>query len=233
MSDMDDEIERLKRVYAGYESSRVRSRWSAANAGNRYLVKERLDKTRELLERIHLWPPASVKILDVGCGTGGELARFRKWGADPSDLIGVDLLPERIEIARRSHPDIAFLCADASALELRDATFDLVLCLTLFTSILDPTMRAAISAEIDRVLKPQGRVLWYDFRVSPPWNPRTISMTRPKIAMLFPRYSQALHSISLLPPLARRLGAMTSALYGPLARVPFLRTHLIGLLEKP
>lgn len=229
---MSEELERLKRVYAGYASSRFRARWNADNPGNQCLVSERVDAARGMLNERGMWPPTDLKILDVGCGAGGELARFLDWGADPSDLFGVDVLCDRIETARRTHPAITFLCSDASRVDFSDGTFDLVLCFTLFTSVLDVRMQHAISREMDRVLKPGGRVLWYDFRVSAPWNPRTIPIRRRRIARLFPDYVLELRSISVLPPLARRLGPLTSTLYPTLARVPLLRTHLIGLLEK-
>jgi len=39
--------------------------------------------------------------------------------------------------------------------------------------------------------------------------------------------------VTLLPPLARRLGPATPLAYPVLAALPPLRSHLIGLLRKP
>ena len=40
------------------------------------------------------------KILDVGCGSGGVLRDFIKYGALPENLYGIDLLEDRIERAK-------------------------------------------------------------------------------------------------------------------------------------
>jgi hypothetical protein len=50
---------------------------------------------------------------------------------------------------------------------------------------------------------------------------------------IFLDYDAQLETITLLPPLARRLGFLTGWLYPTLAAVPWLRTHYIGLLNKP
>jgi len=49
----------------------------------------------------------------------------------------------------------------------------------------------------------------------------------------FAGYEVQLRSLTLLPPLARRLGPWTEALYPLLGLCPWLRTHLVGLLIKP
>jgi hypothetical protein len=97
-----------------------------------------------------------------------------------------------------------------------------------------------VAKEVCRVLKdpdlesrkPGGVVLWYDFRYNNPWNPHTRRMTRQYIRQFFPDFKLRLRAITLLPPVARRLGDLTPLLYPLLAFVPFLRTHYLGLLVK-
>ncbi len=55
-------------------------------------------------------PPGST-VLDMGCGNGTFLSRFRGRGWR---LQGTDLSPTGIEIARSTFPDIEFFLADAS-----------------------------------------------------------------------------------------------------------------------
>jgi ubiquinone/menaquinone biosynthesis C-methylase UbiE len=145
----------------------------------------------------------------------------------------VDLLPDRIEEARERYPDLRFIPANAEALDFPDASFDLVLFFTVFSSILDAGMRARVAREAGRVLRPGGAVLWYDFRVDSPSNPNVRGIRRDAVLDLFPGYDASLRSVTLLPPLARRLGALTRALYPALAALPFLRTHWAGVLVKP
>jgi len=59
---------------------------------------------------------------------------------------------------------------------------------------------------------------------------RGVSASR--VRELFPQLDGRLHPVTLLPPLARRLGPATSTLYPVLGAVPPLRSHLLGVLRK-
>lgn len=228
------EVQRLKAVYQGYAASGfARSKWSAANRGNQAMLREREAVLLDLLSAPHVLPLSQCRILDLGCGTGELLRRFQAWGARAPNLYGIDLLPERIQSARQAHPGIQFQVANAEALPWGSCFFDLVSVFTVFTSILNPGMAANAAREIHRVLAPGGSVIWYDFRWDNPLNPAVKGLSRKGIQQLFPGFRLDLRSISLAPPLARRLGPMTSLLYRPLASLPFLRSHLLGLLVKP
>ena len=43
----------------------------------------------------------------------GELRNFIKYGAKPNHLYGIELLEDRIEIAKDINPNINFNCEDA------------------------------------------------------------------------------------------------------------------------
>ena len=228
------EVDRLREVYQEYAACGLRqTRWSSANRGNRAIQGERERKTRELLQRSGFLPLADKRILDVGCGTGEQLCIFADWGAKPENLFGIDLIPERIRTAQLNFPRIKFQLANAESLPFSDCSFDLVAAFTVFTSILSRQMAANVCTEINRVLTPGGGVLWYDFRMNNPFNKHVRGASRKRIQRLFPGFSMTLEAISLLPPLARRLGALTDRLYAPLGSLPILRTHLLGLLTKP
>jgi SAM-dependent methyltransferase len=227
------EVQRLRSVYQEYTSRGLgSSKWSSSNRGNEAIVHERNQKIRNLLENAGLRPLCERRILDVGCGTGGSLATFMDWGAKPENLFGVDLLPERIQRAQERYPEFTFQQANAESLPFADASFDLVVLFTVFTSILDPIMAANIAREIARVLRRQAAIVWYDFRFNNPFNHHVRGMTRMSISQLFPEFDLRLKPITLLPPLARRMGLMTNVLYPAFARIPFLRTHYLGLLIK-
>jgi ubiquinone/menaquinone biosynthesis C-methylase UbiE len=228
------EVNRLRAVYRQYAACGfAESKWSNLNQGNQAIQTEREGKTRELLRRSGFFPLSSKRILDVGCGTGKQLGTFLEWGAQPEKLFGIDLIPDRVAAARTMFPGITFQLANAESLPYPDGAFDLVAVFTVFTSILNRAMAVNIAHEINRVLAPKGAVLWYDFRMNNPFNPHVTGLSRKRIAGLFPGFGMALEAISLLPPLARHLGALTDRLYITLSALPFLRTHLLGLLTKP
>lgn len=86
--------------------------------------------------------------------------------------------------------------------------------------------------EVNRVLKPGGAIVWYDFIYNNPSNPHVRGISHTAIQKLFPQFRLILHKITLLPPLARRLGPFTPYLYPLLAAIPWFRTHYLGLLIK-
>src|SRR5262249_49418911 len=133
-----------------------------------------------------------------------------------------------------------FDCGNAEQLDFPDGSVDLVVLYTVFSSILDETMARNVADEARRVLRapdpasgrPRGAALWYDVRYANPSNPHTRAMTRQRSPALFPGFRLHLRSITLLPPVARRLGPLTPALYPLLASAPPLRSHYLGLLFK-
>jgi ubiquinone/menaquinone biosynthesis C-methylase UbiE len=121
---------------------------------------------------------------------------------------------------------------NAEQLHFEDATFDLVLLFTVFSSILDGRMACNVASEVCRVLKPGGAVVWYDFRYNSPANRNVRRITRATIQAIFPDFDLHLRTVTVLPPLARRLGRLTPTLYTIFASIPILRTHYLGLLWK-
>ena len=228
------EVERLKKVYRGYEKSRRAAEcWSPTNLGNQFIVRERQAVAKRLFEKHDFFPLADRMILDVGCGGGGELARLLEWGANPGNLYGVDLLPERIEAARARNPNIRFQVANAESLSFPDGAFDIVLLFTVLSSILDENMASRVANEAARVLRLGGAVLLYDFRYRNPYNPNTRPITKTDMLRYFPGFKAETKRVTLMPPAARRLGLLTPYLYPALGWMPFLRTHYIALLISP
>ncbi|MBI4500130.1 MAG: class I SAM-dependent methyltransferase [Gemmatimonadetes bacterium] len=222
------------RIRAAYARRVVDGRYSWFDAGNLLAMHERERSALRVLAAAGLTPLAERRILEVGCGTGAWLRDFVKWGADPKRLYGVDLLSERVEQARRLCPaGVTLECRNAAQLGFEDASFDLLLQSTVFTSILDRALRRAVAAEMVRVLRPGGVILWYDYHVNNPRNPDVRGVPRREIAELFPGCSVHLRPVTLAPPLARMLAPRAWLLCQLLERVPGLRTHYLGLIRKP
>ena len=66
-----------------------------------------------------------------------------------------------------------------------------------------------------------------------PERPSVRGVRRSCLESCFPGFSCHWQSLTLLPPLARKLGALTAFAYPVLAAIAPLRTHFLGLLVKP
>ena len=227
------ESERIRQVYASYrERGLHHGKWSEQNRGNRAILRERQTMAASMLAEAGCLPLQNQEVLEVGCGSGKVLRSLVEMGAAPARCHGVDLLPDRIDAARLVLPQSEFRVANAEALPYDDNLFDLVVVFTVFSSILNDQVAQSVAREIERVLRVGGAVLWYDFRFNNPANRNVRGMGRRSISRLFPNFEFRLQSLTLLPPLARRFGPLTSVLYPALARLPFLRTHWLGLLKQ-
>jgi ubiquinone/menaquinone biosynthesis C-methylase UbiE len=76
--------------------------------------------------------PAGSAVLELGCGSGELLAAMQ-----PGSGVGVDFSPAAVERARRTHPDLEFVVADAHELSLGPRTFDYILASDLVNDLWD------------------------------------------------------------------------------------------------
>src|SRR5947208_8442732 len=125
--------------------------------------------------------------MEVGFGSLGWLGDLISWRVRETDLHGIELDPALVDRAREILPLADLRAGDATALPWASNTFDLVVASTVFTSILDPRVRALVAGEIERVLAPGGALLWYDFAVNNPRNPHVRKVDRGELVRLFPR----------------------------------------------
>lgn len=194
---------------------------------------ERKRLAARMLRRAGAFPGPGTACLEVGCGRLGWLGDLVTWGVGERRLHGIELDAARVEQARASLPAADLRVGDAAALPWPDAAFGLVVASTVFTSVLDAAVRRRMAAEISRVLAPRGALLWYDFRVDNPRNPGVRGIGRRRIRELFPELAGEVRSLTLAPPLARRIAPRSHRLAELLGALPFLRTHLLAVLVKP
>ena len=229
-----DEETRLRGVYERRRAEIPRERYSYFNAANLLSIQERERRVLALLARHVKISLDEVKILEIGCGTGFWLREFVKWGARPENIVGLDLLPDRIEECRRlCPPAVTAHCGNASCIDAPDRSFDLLLQSTAFSSVLDKSARSRMAAEMVRVLRDNGIILWYDFFVNNPYNPHVRGITRREIIELFPDSNVSSARITLAPPLARLLAPYSRVLCEALAALRILDTHLLAVISKP
>lgn len=109
-------------------------------------------------------PQMGMRILDIGCGTGEQLAMLKQAGGE---VYGIDLSRPMLKIAGEKLGGAAALSiADAIEIPFSDGAFDLVI-FSLFLHQLDPRGRSAALGEAMRAASPGGRVLVVDFHAGP------------------------------------------------------------------
>ena len=113
-----------------------------------WFVGKRLLVSSLLGERLHR---PGLRILDVGCGTGGVLSALSAYGT----TIGVDRSPRALHHSRqRGVTHVA--AADMDRLPFGAAAFDLVLMLDVLEHFAD---EATVLRDVRRLLRPDGAVL--------------------------------------------------------------------------
>lgn len=176
---------------------------------------------------------ARLRIVDVGCGSGGFLRQLISWGARPTNLAGTEYQEDRLDQARAATAD--GVCWHIGDLDVfADGSLDLAVANTVFSSILDGQMRLALAADMWRVLKPGGWAMVFDFRYNNPSNRNVRKIGRPELQSWWPRAASCRYQTLLLaPPVARRLAGAPRLASELLATfVPPLRSHFIYMAQK-
>lgn len=198
------------------------------------MLQERERRFLSLLRENGCVPLSDKRILEIGCGKGELLREVVKWGAEPENVVGVELLDDRVSDAVRLCPGgTRIVRGNAANLDFPDGSFDLVLQSTVFTSVLDQRTKSRMASEMLRVLKPDGLILWYDYHMNNPRNSDVRGVGRREIHGLFRGCAIELRRITLAPPLARLLAPYSWLLCYLLSKVPILCTHYIGVIRKP
>lgn len=195
--------------------------WSIANLGNRAAREELLGAIREAAAT---QLGGDGDLLDCGCGTGWLLEAFAGEGVTAERLHGVDVDRSRIAAAVRRVPGAIGVVADARSLPFADGAFDAVFQIVSLSSFGSSGDVVAALAESRRVLAPGGVLVVYEPRVPNPFNRRSRMLRRSDLEAAGLRVAES-RSLTLLPPLARRLGAVTPALHRWLSTLPPLRSH--------
>ena len=225
------------------ETDAVVARYARRPASDRYsllrpevwqTVHERQRAMLRLFARPGFGELATLKLLEVGCGAGGNLLELLRMGFAPQHLAGAELLPERLAQARHVLPDAVRLWAgDASRLDIAPASLDIVFQSTVFSSLLDDAFQQHLAQAMWRWVAPGGGVLWYDFTVDNPRNPDVRGVPMRRLRALFPKALVSHCRLTLAPPVARAVCRLHPALYPVFNALPLLRTHVLAWLQKP
>jgi ubiquinone/menaquinone biosynthesis C-methylase UbiE len=109
--------------------------------------------TRALMaELLQPWLGTDQRILDAGCGPGGNGA----WLARHGRVIGVDLAREALQFVRARRPATIPVQSSAERLPFADEAFDIAVGITLLYTVRDDV---SALGELARVLRTGGAVL--------------------------------------------------------------------------
>lgn len=193
------------------------------------MLDERRLLVAEVLRRAGRDDARGLRVFEAGCSSGYNLREFVQLGADPRDLAGIDISAEKVEAGRLIAPLLRLHAGDAQVVPEPDASFDIGLAFTLFSSVPGEAASAAIAAELMRVVRPDGLILVYDMRRPSPSNSSVHRIRRSDSDRWFPGCRRRTYTLTVAPPLARRL----PALYGIFRLAPILRTHEFHVLRLP
>ncbi|HUT61052.1 MAG TPA: class I SAM-dependent methyltransferase [Phycisphaerae bacterium] len=110
----------------------------------------------------HLKLSPGLRLLEVGCGTGG----LTGWLADqvrPGRVTAIDFAPRMIERAREKGIDADFAVLDACSDDLGEGLYDVIFCFHCFPHFRD---QAAALRGFARALRPAGRLIVMHLRGS-------------------------------------------------------------------
>jgi ubiquinone/menaquinone biosynthesis C-methylase UbiE len=96
--------------------------------------------------------PKGAKILDAGCGPGRDSLTLKEEGCE---VVGIDITPEMIELAKESAPKQEFLAKDMRKTGFKDESFDGIWANASVIHLPKQQMPGLLK-EFSRILKPSG-----------------------------------------------------------------------------
>lgn len=150
-------------IYAAYVSMRPRADWVTGS--------EWSDPTwaRAAYSRVKGWLPAdrAAPVLDMGCGAGGLLCLLSELGY--TDLTGVDLSAEQLQLARRRCPHATLLQGDVRAVLASNAErFGLVVGFDVIEHFRKQEILPLFNLAV-KALRPGGRIIVQTPNADSPW----------------------------------------------------------------
>jgi cyclopropane fatty-acyl-phospholipid synthase-like methyltransferase len=113
---------------------------------------------RLMEELLGAFPSHEGAALDVACGVGATTRYLCRY-YEPPAVVGINISAKQIESCRKNAPGCTFKAMDAARLDLKDATFDRVICVEAAFHF---ESREDFLKEVRRVMKPGARITLSD-----------------------------------------------------------------------
>jgi 2-polyprenyl-3-methyl-5-hydroxy-6-metoxy-1,4-benzoquinol methylase len=159
---LTEERQRIERFYT--ERFLPANAWSSLRPCPYLYLRQRQRRMRETLIECGIDTPEKLhelRVLDVGCGGGTNLAWLVELGVDPAHCTGIDLVPKRIETARSRIPNVRWFDGDVTTTDV-GGPFDFVMILAVLTSVTYAPLKQQIMDRCFSLIKPGGVFFFYD-----------------------------------------------------------------------
>ena len=170
---------------------------------------------------------AEGRVLEIGVGSGLNLGHYSK----AADVLALEPDPKLIEMARRNAAraprPIEFLEASANDIPLDDGSVDTVV--STWTLCTIPRAAAAL-AEMRRVLKPQGRLLFVEHGLGPTAG---VQKWQHRMTPIWKRIAGGCHLDRPIDSLIREAGFAIEALQNSYAPGPKIMTYFYEGSARP
>jgi len=226
------ERERILEEYARRDTEIKSDLYAPWQSGEILMLAERKRKAALMLHQNGVFPRDEDQCLEIGYGRIGWLGDLISWEVKEANIHGIELDASRAERAKNILPLADLRVGDAVNLPWEDNKFKIVIVSTVFSSILDLRIRNLVAGEITRVLAANGSLLWYDIAVTNPKNHNVKKISRREIKELFPLLKGQIKSVTLAPPIARKIAPVSWVLASILESIPLFHTHLLAVLHK-
>lgn len=227
------ETEAVRQRYLRRAATVDPSRYSMLAPANWQASQERQRAILKLFVKLGFHDLSTLRLLEVGAGSGGNILEMLRLGFLPEHVRGVELLAERAQMARHVLPAaVNFTTGDATILPVEDSSIDIVYQSVVFSSLLDDAFQRKLAQRMWQWVRPGGGVLWYDFTYNNPSNPDVRGVPLSRIRTLFPAGRILNRRVTLAPPIARRVAAFHAPLYNVFNALSLLRTHQLCWIEK-
>lgn len=226
------EVEKIKERYKRRLLDVESDRYSFLQASVWQSVQERQRAILGFFSRLGITDLSTLKVLEAGCGTGGNLLDFLRMGFRPENMRGIELLEERVTQANELLPRRMVEKGNAGEVPIEKESVDVLLVFGVFSSLLDNAFQEQLAANLWQAVRPGGGVLWYDLAYNNPANPDVRGVTRKRIRQLFPEGKIISRRVTLAPPISRLVTRLHPAFYGLFNSLPLLRSHILCWIGK-
>jgi SAM-dependent methyltransferase len=215
------------------------ARWQSnakAHPADEIMFDSRLRNYDDLFSRMALTPLGERRLLDAGCANGKWLEICcHRWGARQTHCFGNDEREDRWRDWRQTNPgtEITFVLKPTHELDLAPHSFDIVHQSMMLSSIVETEKRTRTAEALWRLLRPNGILISYDFWLNP-LNPGAVGIHWAELQRLFPHGGNVYaRSLTLAPPLGRKLMMLRKPALLALEKLRFLNSHLLVALKRP
>jgi ubiquinone/menaquinone biosynthesis C-methylase UbiE len=186
------DVEKIRNYFGSHE-------WQRSRGGDRIVAERRallLEAGRSLDARL-----SNLRVCDVGCGDGSDLAAWHKAGIPEPQLAGTELMQDRATAALKAAPGADIRTVSGFSLPFGDRSFDICSASLVLSSVRRESYRRALLREMSRVTREGGLVMVYDFTIRKPWNRNVRAINTRQLTRLWRRPDSIRLAAPLLPAL--------------------------------